>query len=144
MHHNYLGGLAEHTYECLDIAECLLAKFHRKIDSDSVYASCILHDFGKVFEYKIDEESGLIEYDEDFSGEWLTHSQWGFSTCMVHGFKTVAKMIAAHHGRTEWGAIVDLNERDLDPVLYLIHHIDDLSAKYGKISINDLGVKCST
>lgn len=138
MHHNYLGGLAEHTFECLHIASCLLNNLYKKIDKSTVYAACILHDFGKIFEYKIDTESGLIEYDEDFPKEWITHSQWGFSNCMTHGFKTVAKMIAAHHGRTEWGAIVDLGEKDLEPVLYLLHHIDDLSAKFGRTSISDL------
>ncbi len=141
MHHNYLGGLVQHTWECLDIVEAVLPKLHKKIDPDLAYAACIMHDFGKIFEYKIDKETGLIDYDEDFSNEWLTHSQWGFSACMSQGFKTVAKMIAAHHGRSEWGAIVDLNARDLDPILYLIHHIDDLSAKYGKTSVSDLGLK---
>lgn len=139
MHHNYLGGLVEHTFECLEIAKCLINNLYKKVDKSSVYAACILHDFGKIFEYKIDTESGLIEYDEKFSKEWLTHSQWGFSNCMAHGFKTVAKMIAAHHGRAEWGAIVDLNEKDLDPLMYLVHHIDDLSAKFGRTAISDLG-----
>lgn len=138
MHHNYLGGLLQHTFECLEIANSLLEGLYKKLNKDNVYAACILHDFGKIFEYKIDKESGLIEYDEEFPKEWITHSQWGFSTCMTNGFKIIAKMIAAHHGRTEWGAIVDLGERDLDPALYLIHHIDDLSAKFGKTSVSDL------
>ena len=47
-------------------------------------------------------------------------------------------MIAAHHGRSEWGAIVDLNTKDLDPMMYLLHHVDDLSAKFGKTAISDL------
>ena len=46
----------------------------------------------------------------------------------------VAKMIAAHHGRSDWGAIVDLDQKDLEPQLYLIHFIDNLSAKFGKIN----------
>lgn len=139
MHHNYLGGLLEHTFECLEFAKCIMPQLHKKVNSDDVYAACILHDFGKIFEYKIDCTTGLIDYDEDFQKEWITHSQWGFSICMTNGYKTVAKMIAAHHGRIEWGAIVDLNEKDLDPLFYLIHHIDDLSAKFGKTSISDLG-----
>ena len=139
MHHNYLGGLIEHTYECLEIAKSLLHVLYKKIDTNIVYAACILHDFGKICEYKIDRETGLIDYEEDFQKEWITHSQWGFSMCMTHGFKTVAKMIAAHHGRTEWGAIVDLGEKDLEPIVYLIHHIDDLSAKFGKTTVSDLG-----
>ena len=54
---------------------------------------------------------------------------------MLAGFKTVAKMIATHHARAEWGAIVDLNEKDIDSIYYLIHHLDDLSAKFGKINV---------
>ena len=57
---------------------------------------------------------------------------------MMAGFKKVAKMIAAHHGRADWGAIIDLNEKDLEPIVYLIHHIDDLSAKFGRINVNML------
>jgi len=48
-------------------------------------------------------------------------------------------MIAAHHGRTDWGALIDLNEKDAEPYMYIIHHIDDLSAKFGKICIADIG-----
>ena len=138
MHHNYLGGLVEHTYECLEIAKCLLQNLYKKPDKSTVYAACILHDFGKIFEYKIDTESGLIDYEEDFPKEWITHSQWGFSNCMTRGFVDVARMIAAHHGRSEWGAIIDLGEKDLDPMLYILHHIDDLSAKFGRTAISDL------
>ena len=50
MHHNYLGGLVEHTYECLEIAKCLLQKLYKKPDKSNVYAACILHDIGKIYE----------------------------------------------------------------------------------------------
>lgn len=135
MHHNYIGGLMVHTAECLRYAEANLAVFFQKINKDEVLAACLLHDIGKIFEYKIDTESGLIDYEEDFRKEWITHSQYGFSICMLNGFKRVARMIAAHHARAEWGAIVDLNEKDLEPIVYLIHHIDDLSAKFGMINV---------
>lgn len=138
MHHNYIGGLLEHTYECLDIARTILTKCNNKINPDIVYAACIMHDFGKIFEYIVDTETGLIEYNENFRKDWRTHSQWGFSICMNNGFKDVAKMIAAHHGRVEWGALIDLDEKDAEPFMYIVHHIDDLSAKFGKISISDL------
>lgn len=139
MHHNYIGGLLEHTFECLDIAKVVLTKCNDKINPDIVYAACILHDFGKIFEYIVDTETGLIEYNEEFRKDWRTHSQWGFSICMNNGFKEIAKMIAAHHGRTDWGALIDLNEKDAEPYMYIIHHVDDLSAKFGKISISDIG-----
>lgn len=138
MHHNYLGGLLVHTFECLKFADANLDLFKVKIDRDKVIAACILHDIGKIFEYKIDTETGLIDYNESFRKEWITHSQYGFSICMTQGFKDVAKMIAAHHARTEWGAIVDLNQKDLEPAAYVLHHIDDLSAKFGKINVSML------
>ena len=139
MHHNYIGGLMVHVLECLKYAEAVMNVVFQRIDHDDVYAACLLHDIGKIFEYTVDTESGLIDYDEDFRKEWITHSQYGFSICMNAGFKKVAKMIAAHHARADWGAIVDLNEKDLEPIIYFIHHIDDLSAKFGKINISMLG-----
>lgn len=139
MHHNYIGGLMVHTLECLKYAEVNMQAFFQRVNSDEVLAACLLHDIGKIFEYKVDTESGLIDYDENFRKEWVSHSQYGFTICMSAGFKRVAKMIAAHHARTDWGAIVDLNEKDLEPFVYLIHHIDDLSAKFGKTNVAMLG-----
>lgn len=134
MHHNYIGGLLVHTVECAEFAELNMNKFTYQANEDEIYAACLLHDFGKIFEYTIDIETGLIDYAQGFREEWISHSQYGFCICMNAGFKKIAKMIAAHHGRAEWGAIIDLNQKDLEPELYLIHFIDNLSAKFGKIS----------
>ncbi len=141
MHHNYIGGLLVHTVECAEFAELNLAKFSYKANPDEIYAACLLHDFGKIFEYTVDLETGLIDYTPNFREEWISHSQYGFCICMNAGFKMVAKMIAAHHGRTEWGAIIDLDQKDLEPELYLIHFIDNLSAKFGKINTRLLSKK---
>ncbi len=137
VHHNYVGGLLQHTYECLEIAKDFLEK-HPKIDKGTVYAACILHDFGKIWEYTIDVDSGVVGFNPDFKNKWMTHSLWGFSTCMSAGFDLIGKMVAAHHGRIDWGAVIDLDTPDLDPMCNLLHHIDDLSAKFGKISVMDI------
>ncbi|MBR5556131.1 HD domain-containing protein [bacterium] len=139
MHHNYIGGLMVHTLECLKFAELNINFMDYKINKDNILAACILHDFGKIFEYTIDLETGLIDYDENFKHDWITHSQYGFSICKTHGFDEIARMIAAHHGRAEWGAIIDLNEKDIEPELYFIHLIDNMSAKFGRISVSMLG-----
>jgi len=135
MHHNFMGGLLVHTFECCQIAENIADTVFQRIKRDELYAACILHDIGKIFEYNVDTESGLIDYNEDFKKDWITHSQYGYSLCMNNGFKIVARMIAAHHGRTEWGAIIDLNEKDLEPYVYIVHHVDDLSAKFGRNNV---------
>lgn len=137
MHHNFLGGLLEHTVECLDIAKDFIDK-HPQIDRGTVYAACILHDFAKIWEYNIDMENGAITYNNAFISRWVSHSQWGYSMCMTAGFEVVAKMIATHHSRADWGAVIDLDTKDLEPIYYLLHHIDDLSAKFGKTTVLDI------
>ncbi len=135
MHHNYIGGLMVHTIECVEFALKNLEAFIMKLDKDTMLAACILHDIGKIFEYTIDTETGIIDYAPDFREEWISHSQYGFSLCMMNGFKRVAKMIAAHHGRDEWGAMIDLDQKDLEPELYFLHFMDNLSAKFGRINV---------
>ena len=134
MHHNYMGGLLVHTLECIELAECVMDTVYQKINRDNAITACAVHEIGTIFEYTIDTENGIIDYNHDFQKEWLSHSQYAFSLCMTKGFKEVAKMIAAHHGRADWGAIIDLDTKDLEPYVYFVHHIDDLSAKFGKIS----------
>lgn len=141
MHHNYTGGLLVHILECLDFAGVIYPKLFKKVDEEELYAACILHDIGKIFEYDIDIETGFIDYSEDFRKDWISHSQYGYTLCMSKGFQNIAKMIAAHHGRADWGAMIDLSQRDLEPFYYIVHHIDDLSAKFGKTNVNDLRVK---
>lgn len=141
MHHNYIGGLMVHILECLKFAETNMNISDYKFNRDNIIAACILHDIGKIFEYTIDLKTGLIDYDENFRKEWLTHSQYGFSICMNKGFKEIARMIAAHHGRSDWGAIIDLDQKDLEPELYFIHIVDNLSAKFGKINVHLLEEK---
>ena len=134
MHHNYIGGLLVHTLECIELAKMVIKQSFQRINEDNAIAACALHDIGKIFEYTIDEENGLIDYDDEFKREWFSHTQFAYSLCMSKGFKEVAKMIAAHHARADWGAILDLNEKDLENYVYFVHHIDDLSAKFGKTS----------
>ena len=138
MHHNYIGGLLVHISECIKFAQAVHPLFYKGINKDILLAACILHDIGKVFEYEIDPETGFIEYSNDFRKDWISHSQYGFSLCMANNQPMIAKMIAAHHGRADWGAMIDLGEKDLENYYYVVHHIDDLSAKFGRISVNDL------
>lgn len=135
MHHNYIGGLMVHTIECIEFALKNLDMFILKLKRDDMIAACILHDIGKIFEYTVDMETGFIDYDEEFRHKWITHSQYGFSLCMMNGFERIARMIAAHHGRSDWGAIIDLDEKDLEPELYFLHFMDNLSAKFGRINV---------
>ena len=50
MHHNYIGGLLVHTVECAEFLELNMSHFSYTLNEDEVYAACLLHDFGKIFE----------------------------------------------------------------------------------------------
>ena len=132
-HHNYIGGLLKHTLECVQIAKEIFKAVPSKIDEDLIIAACLMHDFGKVFEYSIDKETGFVEVNDDFINQWVSHTQYGFAWANQNNFTFLARIIAAHHGRKDWGAIIDLDDKKLEPELYLMHHIDDISAKFGII-----------
>lgn len=52
IHHNYVGGLLEHTWEMLKLAEPLKAQYP-KLNMDLVNSGIILHDIGKAFEFNM-------------------------------------------------------------------------------------------
>ena len=144
VHHNYVGGLMQHIWECIDFAQVLFPRFRQDINNETILAACIMHDIGKMFEYEIDLETGIVKYNENFEKEWISHTQYAYSWAMNNDFKDLARIIAAHHGRKDWGALIDLDKnfntstKEPEPVEYLMHHIDDLSAKFGMIGVEQL------
>jgi len=66
-HHNYIGGLAEHSLAIFDL--CLdFASRYPYLDKNLLLAGAILHDIGKVESYSLD---GAIDYTD--SGRLLGH-----------------------------------------------------------------------
>ena len=58
-HHNWKGGLLQHTIEVHDIAITIAQNVRnrdRPVDMDSIRASTILHDLGKMFLYEESRE----------------------------------------------------------------------------------------
>ena len=47
-HHNYHGGLYDHTVETLENAETITQATNRKLDTDLIYSALILHDTDKT------------------------------------------------------------------------------------------------
>ena len=136
-HHNYVGGLMLHIDECVEYAKALFPAIYAETDRELVLTGCIIHDFGKVFEYKVDLETGVIEIDEDWQKVWISHLHYGFSWAIERGFNELAHIIASHHGIKEHGALVepDTNEAKF------VYHVDWLSSRLGRISVEDLEVK---
>lgn len=134
MHHNYVGGLLLHMSECLTYAKQILKHSYQKLDEDLIIASCITHDIGKIFEYKINTETGEVERNPDFDKSWISHIHYGFAWANNNNLTELAHIIASHHGRIEWGAIVEPDTTNAR----IFHHIDDLSAYAGRISADEI------
>lgn len=132
-HHNYIGGLLKHTYEVWQISKKLSEMFKIEL-ADELQLAAILHDLGKMYEYDTDLKLGTAAIDEAFIRRELSHTHWGFRFAHDCGAFDIARMVACHHGRIEWGALFEPET----PEEKALHSADMLSASIGIISIDKL------
>lgn len=131
MHHNYAGGLLEHSTQVLILCKTI-CKNYPELNADLLYTGAILHDIGKI---KVYHQKGFtIEYTED--GTLLEHIY--ISAQMVKEkankiliddklVKRVIHLILSHHGDISngWGSAVN----PFLPEAVALHYADNLDAK---------------
>lgn len=129
MHHNYMGGLLEHTLSIVQICD-FLSSHYEDIDRDLLIASAFLHDTGKIYELSKFPEN---EYTDE--GQLLGH----ITICIelvnremekIENFppqlKTLLKhSILSHHGQYEYGSPKRPKTREA----FILSCIDELDAK---------------
>ena len=133
-HHNYIGGLIQHVIECVDFAKAIFPIIPVDINHELVLSGCIVHDLGKMFEYTVDLELGVVGVNEKFINEWINHIHWGFSWSNQNGFHELAHIIASHHGIKDFGALVEPQTKEAE----FFHEIDMLSSRLGRLSVEEL------
>jgi len=132
-HHNYLGGLLEHTVGVLLICKKTCEIFPQ-LDADLLYAGAILHDIGKLKTYDYD----ILSIDISNQGQLLDHL---FISCdmvkerirddvieMPDDLETnLLHILLSHHGDVQngWGSPVSPKT----PEAVALHHADNLDAK---------------
>jgi 3'-5' exoribonuclease len=129
IHHDYLGGLIEHTLSVVRIAD-MLAGHYRAVDRDMLLTGAILHDIGKIYELSYD--SGFDYTDE---GRLVGHIVLGMELIsekisLIDDFPAqksmlVKHLILSHHGQLEFGS----PKRPKTPEALLLSYIDDMDAK---------------
>jgi 3'-5' exoribonuclease len=131
VHHNYCGGLLEHTEEVCKI--CLgVLDIYPTLNRNLLIAGAVLHDIGKIYSYSDD---GIIA-DYSFDGYMADHLYLGCeivnsvidSNIMARKDIVLLKhMILSHHGQRDWGSPVIPKIAEAQ----VLHMADNISAKVG-------------
>lgn len=133
-HHNYMSGLIYHTCNMLNHAENC-CQIYRFLDRDLLISGIILHDIGKISE--LSAEMGIAEYTT--RGKLLGHITemilWIEKTAILlditdeEGILKLQHMVAAHHGKLEFGSPVTPKL----PEAELLHWLDMLDSRMGAV-----------
>jgi 3'-5' exoribonuclease len=129
MHHARVGGLLEHSVNCLRIARELAALY--PVDRDLLVFGAIFHDVGKVRELSWD--SGAFAYTNE--GRLLGHVVLGerLVTSYIATLPNfpeelrlgLSHVLISHQGETEYGS----PERPKTLEALLVHLVDNLDAR---------------
>jgi 3'-5' exoribonuclease len=133
MHHNYLGGLLEHTLNMLNVSQVLFP-LYPKIQKDLVLAAILLHDMAKT-----QELSYKIGFSYTDRGQLLGHIIQGTQmiTQKADDLKTdgtpidpeildnLLHIIVSHHGQYDFGS----PKLPATPEAFMVNYIDNLDAK---------------
>ena len=134
-HHNYMGGLLDHTVEILEICETM-CKIFPDLNKDLLYCGVLLHDIGKIKTYTYG--TGPIGFSEE--GDLLDHI---YISCEMVKQRMITleipdqlsnqilHMILSHHGEMSngWGSPVDPKT----PEAVTLHYADNMDAKVKKL-----------
>lgn len=141
-HHNYLGGLAEHTLGVTYLAKVFADRYNCRYKEIAILGAK-LHDIGKIkemnydgpFTYSLEGEMeghiviGVTMVEEAFRGD---------PELYTHEFKERIKgIIVQHHGKLEYGSPKTMKSQES----YIVHYSDYIDATMNKIDIVIEGVE---
>jgi len=138
-HHNYIGGLLEHTLSVTNIAIALVDHYHemypereQNISRPLVVTGAILHDIGKVREY----EPHLGSHQHSVVGELMGHAILGRDIVReaAQGIELdpvvqthLEHIIISHQRFPDWGAA----KPPMSLEAMIVHHADSCDALIG-------------
>ncbi|WP_139904870.1 HD domain-containing protein [Clostridium thermarum] len=139
-HHNYRGGLAEHTLNVTYLTKILAYRYDCRFKEIAILAAK-LHDIGKIEEYEIEGP-----FKVSMRGEMEGHIVIGMNM-IQEAFKAgkdiysedfknrLRGCIVQHHGKVEYGSPKAPNTEEA----YMVHYADYVDATMNKIGqIKDL------
>ena len=138
IHHNYLGGLLEHTHNMLRVAVAILP-LYPQVQADLVLAGIFLHDIGKTEELSYD-----MAFSYTDSGQLIGHIVQTMLMINQKADALAAKgteidraildalghIILSHHGQYEFGS----PKLPATAEAFMVYYIDDLDAKVSQVT----------
>jgi 3'-5' exoribonuclease len=133
LHHDYIGGLADHS---LSMAEVIvrLADHYPKLDRDLLICGTLFHDIGKLWEYEV---TAAIDYTD--AGRLVGHISQGdeFVAARADSIENfpedllmhVRHLIVSHQGEREKGSPI----LPQTPEAVFLHSVDELDANMGTV-----------
>lgn len=134
IHHNWIGGLLEHTLEVLRYVQLTLQQFP-SLDKDILIAGALLHDIGKL-----DELAVTSRIKGTNTGQLNGHLVLGMiyvsqKIAEIPGFDNdlrdkLLHILASHHGKTEFGS----PKEPMFPEAITVYYADELSSKMSEMT----------
>lgn len=128
-HHPYLGGLLEHSIGVADICDFVAGR-HPNINRDLLVVAALLHDAGKLKEYKA---ATTIEFTDEgrLEGHIVIGERLVRNMCeRIDGFPPKLKMLLshlmlAHQGHKEFSSPVE----PMIPEAFILYYADEMDSK---------------
>jgi 3'-5' exoribonuclease len=129
LHCNWIGGLAEHTLKVVQTCE-RIADLYPKLDRDLLIAGALLHDVGKIEEYKVNTsidvtEEGMLRGHVVIGADMVAERCQRVPHLPNEMRLKLIHMVLASHGEPEYGA----PKRPQFAEALVVNFADDLDAK---------------
>jgi 3'-5' exoribonuclease len=131
VHHNYIGGLLEHTLSIIRSVHSVFPLYeHLGLNRDLLLAGALLHDIGKIYEYSFSRVIDMTAMGRLIGHVYLSAYMVDQAISRIPAFPDELRlqllhMILGHHGQLEFGSPKLPMTRDA----LLLHMLDDLDAK---------------
>jgi len=131
IHHNYIGGLLEHTLFVLRAMDALLPVYaHMGFNRDMLVMGAIVHDLGKIYEYTYTKIIDITPMGRLLGHIYLSANMVDQDASSIEDFPEELKlqllhMILGHHGQLEFGS----PKLPMTKEAVFLHMLDDLDAK---------------
>lgn len=135
MHHNYIGGLAEHTLNVMYLSITLSERYNCR-NKEIAVLGAKLHDIGKIYELYYDgpfkytlrgEMEGHIVIGVQMLNEAINSNRDIYSEDFIRRIKGC---IVQHHGKLEYGSPRELKLEEA----FIINYADSIDATMNKIA----------